>query len=341
MVNENVKRITYVLEKQINSGNRKFIVFPYGDLGHTTVKILNNKFKIKEQAIIDNALSEKNPNVKKIEYLEAMDKTGCVLLIASDNLDIYYEIRNLALKYMPSDSIVDIFENRGKIHSLEMYSIKDKIKMRLMNPRGKDAFCLSIRNKRSVKVLDVGCGNGSAYNLKKCCNKVFYIGLDVGNYNQTKESMNCMDKYLVVPPEKFSDAIEKLKGKIDIVISSHNIEHCNEPEKVLLAMINALKSGGKLYMAFPSEASVYFPCRGGCLNFYDDASHRYLPEYQKIVHILQSNSMKIIYKKKEYRPIVLRKVGQINEYRSRKLGCVLDGTWVYYRFESIIWAKKK
>ena len=94
-------------------------------------------------------------------------------------------------------------------------------------------------------------------------------------------------------------------------------------------------------MAFPSEASVNFPSRGGTLNFYDDETHVWLPEFDKIVSQLKENGMKINYANRRYRPLILRFVGWIVEANSRTLNRVIDGTWAYYGFEAIIWATKE
>ncbi len=332
------QKIYNVIEKQIKLGHKDFIIFPYGELGHFAVKVLNNKFKVKQRAIIDNALSDNNPDIKKIQFLRTIDTKESVLLITSSNPAVYDEIRELAYKYMKKGRIIDIFAQKVP-NPLLFY--KKRIKTKMINPRGKAAFCMTIKNKESIHVLDVGCGNESASELKKICSKVHYIGLDVCDYNQTQQSIDCMDEYIMVPPEEFAKKIEEMQGKVDVVISSHNMEHCNEPERVLIAMIKALKKNGRMFLAFPSEISEYFPHRDGCLNFYDDSTHTYLPQYNKIIRILQNNGMKLLYAKKEYCPFILRKIGEINEHDSKRLGRNLTGTWAYYGFETIIWAKKK
>jgi ubiquinone/menaquinone biosynthesis C-methylase UbiE len=100
-------------------------------------------------------------------------------------------------------------------------------------------------------LLDVGCGNNSPYDIKKEYPDIIYTGIDVGDYNQTK--LNIVDNYIIVKPEYFSRAIENIPELFDTVISSHNLEHCNNRDKTLDAMIKVLKLGGYLYCHFQQK----------------------------------------------------------------------------------------
>ena len=107
--------------------------------------------------------------------------------------------------------------------------------------------------------------------------------LDVDDYNQSEYSKGEMDRYVEVTPDDFAKEIESMKDQFDVVISRHNIEHTNEPRRCVAAMAGALKKGGRLYMAFPSEHSTKLLSRGGTLNFYDDPTHVYVPEFDWIL----------------------------------------------------------
>ena len=56
--------------------------------------------------------------------------------------------------------------------------------------------------------------------------------------------------------------------------------------------------------------------------------------------MLKENGMEIFYANPKYRPILLYFTGLINEAKSKKNGLIQTGTWEYYGFEAIIWAKK-
>jgi hypothetical protein len=49
--------------------------------------------------------------------------------------------------------------------------------------------------------------------------------------------------------------------RMDAVISSHNLEHCDDPAAVRDSMVVALRPGSSLFLAFPCEESVRVPRR--------------------------------------------------------------------------------
>jgi SAM-dependent methyltransferase len=194
---------------------------------------------------------------------------------------------------------------------------------------------------RNSMVLDVGCGNKSPLRLKTQRPDIYYIGIDICDYNQTTESIAHADKYIITTPTSFATQIAKLRGKIDAVVSSHNIEHCDQPEDVLEAMLKAIKAGGSIYLSFPCEQSVYFPKRFGGLNFYDGPTHKKVPNWEKIISKITSEGFLIKFSARRYRPLFLSIVGLILEPISLSTRRVMPfATWALYGFESVIWASR-
>jgi 2-polyprenyl-3-methyl-5-hydroxy-6-metoxy-1,4-benzoquinol methylase len=220
------------------------------------------------------------------------------------------------------------------------YRIPKKIIWKIIEPKYDRSNFLKIINHEG-RLLDVGCGNNSPYNIKMECPQIMYTGIDVGDYNQTKP--NLADNYIVVEPDKFADTIANMPETFDTVISSHNLEHCNDRDKTLDAMIKALKPGGYLFLSFPTEKSVNFPDpRKGTLNYYDDSTHKDKPpDYDKTMETLKAKNMEILFASKSYKPILLYLIGFFLEEKSKRDKEVKNGTWAYWGFETIIWAKKK
>lgn len=203
----------------------------------------------------------------------------------------------------------------------------------------KEAFIRSI--PVSGRMMDVGCGNNSPKWVKSFRPDLFYIGLDIEDYNQDSHSVECADEYILTSAEDFDIRIASYANSLDAIVSSHNLEHCNEPEKVLTAMMSALKPGGILYLAFPCEESVYFPRRAGGLNFYDDCSHQLVPNWDSTLKSIENGGGEITVSIKRNRPLSLALKGLLYEPWSRIRGHTYPGiTWALYGFESIIWAKK-
>jgi SAM-dependent methyltransferase len=207
----------------------------------------------------------------------------------------------------------------------------------LIRPNGKIHFLSNL--KPDSRILDVGCGNNSPYLTKKILPNCHYTGIDISNYNQSK--LNLANRYIVTTPKKFSNEILKLRNTMDAVVSSHNIEHCNDREKTMEAIMQSLKKGGKLYISFPSEFSISFPKRNGTLNYYDDDTHKEMPpNFDDLIKKLESNHFKVIFSSKRYQPVIPFLFGFLLELISKFKRRVFFGTWEYYGFESIIIAKK-
>lgn len=188
--------------------------------------------------------------------------------------------------------------------------------------------------------LDVGCGNDAAFNIKSRFPNLYYIGIDIGEYNLTKP--NLADENIIVPSEVFHSEVKKIGNKIDIVISSHNLEHCNNTYETLISMLSVLNENGVIYLAFPCELSTSFPSRKVTLNYYDDKTHKHdPPNFNKVKQLIEENDCEIIFESNGYKPFILWLIGAIQEPISRFFGKNMQGTWAYYGFESIIWAKKR
>lgn len=211
----------------------------------------------------------------------------------------------------------------------------------LLRPRGKAAFINLL--PQGIVLLDVGCGSNSPARIKAQRPDIVYIGLDVRDYNHKTPPSLHADHYTVVPPEDFAAEIEKLRGQCDAVISSHNLEHCLEPERVLCAITATLKPRGRLYLSFPAEESLGFPHRAGTLNFHDDPTHDQMPRYRDVIAVLENHGMLIEYTRKRHRPPLLFVLGLLLEPISALTRRTMPGlvTWALYGFESIIWARRR
>jgi SAM-dependent methyltransferase len=211
--------------------------------------------------------------------------------------------------------------------------------IKAVKPRGKIAFLASLPS--SAKIFDVGCGNNSAYRIKKRFPNLRYTGIDIEADDQKKSQIPACE-FIVSSPSNFAADIEKLDSAFDAVISNHNIEHCNDRQKTILAMIKALKPGvGKIFLAFPSEISETFPHRNGTLNYYDDPTHMGSPpNFQDTLNLLRAHGCSILFRSGRYRPFIMRIIGAILEPVSRWQKKVYSFTWAYYGFEAVIIAKR-
>lgn len=320
---------------------KKFAIYPYGEKGKFVKEYLERKYGIYPTYLIDNFKAQTEESYITLDELVNQKQNELLVLLSSDARLYYKEIRTELKKYILHRNIIDLYPRKILVKRKITDRIFQNVRRYMLYPHGKERFLQSLKNSPKTRILDVGCGNKSPQYVKYILNKVYYVGIDVGNYNQTEESKKSANEYHIVESKDFVKEIEKYKESFDAVISSHNIEHCDSPERVLIAMINALKKGGKMYISFPSEESQYFPeGRIGCLNFYDDGTHQRVPKWDEILSILKKRGLRILFKTKRNRPYFMRKIGKLNEGKSEELKTVLMGTWEYYGFESIIWCQK-
>ncbi|MDA0731117.1 MAG: class I SAM-dependent methyltransferase [Proteobacteria bacterium] len=217
-----------------------------------------------------------------------------------------------------------------------MIDVKQFVSL-LLRRNGKVHF-LS-RLKETSHILDVGCGNNSPYRIKKILPKCNYTGIDIGDYNQTKPII--ADKYIITTPNEFHLEINKFSESFDAVVSSHNLEHCNDRVSTLMAMLNAVKKNGLIYLSFPCEQSTTFPKRKGTLNYFDDPTHLFFPpNFRDVINVIEANNFSITFCRQNYSPIFLKIFGFLVEPISKMRKKVLRGTLEYYGFETIIIAKK-
>jgi SAM-dependent methyltransferase len=209
---------------------------------------------------------------------------------------------------------------------------------KILRPKGKENFLLSI-DFETPKILDVGCGNNSPYKVKSLLPKAYYVGIDILEYKKNYSTM--ADQFLAVTPDGFTDEISKFTNEFDVVISSHNLEHCNDRWGTLKSMLSSLKVGGSIYISFPCQETQYFPSRAGTLNYFDDPTHQLTPpDFNEIKTVLASYGFFIEYENKHYRPFILYCIGFLLEPISAFFKRKLYGTWEFYGFESVIWARK-
>ena len=217
--------------------------------------------------------------------------------------------------------------------------IKTLIKLYL-RPGGKVHFLNSI--PKNSYILDVGCGNNSPLIVKSILPNCYYVGIDIENYNNDYDVKKVADEYILTDAEYFVDSLKSMRTDFDAIISSHNLEHCHDRFGVLNTMIDKLKYKGKIFLSFPSKKSINFPKRIGCLNYYDDSTHKDLPpDFDLILEILRCKKFKIIFSKKNYQPFILSFVGIFTNLISYITKKVHVGMYEKWGFESIIIAQKE
>lgn len=106
---ELISKIKACIEKQLNIGKKKFIIYPFGDVGIQVKQVLNMCYGIHEEYIIDNNLCKYNSKIKDVSFLKKIDCSNYVVILASINDTIYSDIKASVAKYFNKDNIAEFF----------------------------------------------------------------------------------------------------------------------------------------------------------------------------------------------------------------------------------------
>lgn len=222
--------------------------------------------------------------------------------------------------------------------SVLLSAIDHKIPSKFHYPDwGKEKFLRQLPPKS--RILDIGCGNDSPQFTKNILPECHYVGLDIGDYNQNHPEL--ADRYVIASPGEFAEKISELGNDFDAVVSSHNLEHCDDRDAVLRNMLLAVKPGGMLYLAFPSVDSLTFPSREGTLNYHDDKTHQgQPPDFGKTISVISGAGFDLVYASSRYQPAVRWLIGLYHETTSITRRHVDTETQAFWGLEAIIWARK-
>lgn len=101
--------IRQMIEEKIEEGYKKYIIFPFGDVGMRVKEILNISYGINEDDIIDNKLYRYNSKIKKLfDFNEKENLHEYAVLLASTNKSIYNELKKDALNFFGEKQLAEL-----------------------------------------------------------------------------------------------------------------------------------------------------------------------------------------------------------------------------------------
>jgi len=147
--------------------------------------------------------------------------------------------------------------------------------------------------KKTINFLDVGCGNHSPRVTKKWFPEWNYYGIDKEDYNIDNQDKTNIKQYYKLDLSK--DSLNIIPDNyFDVILMAHVIEHLPNGLDVVKQLAKKIKSGGKIYIEFPSERSLALPSMYGTLNFCDDPTHIRIYSVVDLVNLLLQNNFRII-----------------------------------------------
>lgn len=194
---------------------------------------------------------------------------------------------------------------------------------------------------REFKLLDIGAGNHSASLVKHYLPNCRYFGVDIDKaYNNDESDFALMKEFWEKDLTKL-DFADIPDASFDAILMAHIIEHLENGDEVLKALLNKLKKGGVIYIEFPGRKSTDLPSKKGTLNFYDDDTHCRLYTHEEIAAILEENDFKVISAgtRKDWRYIALMPIKI--PYHILKSGYVPGSVfWDWYGFAEFVFGQK-
>ena len=113
--------------------------------------------------------------------------------------------------------------------------------------------------KKTDRVLEVGCGKAA---FVKFLSTKQYVGLDTSA--EAKEM--ALKDGVIIENESIQNYAAKNSSKFDVVVSFQVLEHVSDPSSFIQSKVDALKVGGKLIIAVPSEDSFLKYATNSVLN---------------------------------------------------------------------------
>ncbi len=174
--------------------------------------------------ITDHFLSKEVFEVKETNYKDILRTQNI-----PENLDKYYESHEY-LSHSKNNSL------KSKIYQF-IQKLNEKYKIKIIS-----------RFKKSGKILDYGCGDGSFLKFMQDHN-FSVLGYEPNNKASKIASLKIGEKNIVSSLENIEN------NSLDIITLWHVLEHIPNPEEILSQLKSKLKENGILIIAVPNYKS--------------------------------------------------------------------------------------
>lgn len=145
-----IKKAKELLEKCIGEGKTRFVIYPYGEYGKLIENYLSD-FGIFPIYKIDNSLFD-GKEILNLKQAKLQNNDKNIVLICSDNIISYDEIRNLAKREFNADNILDLFPQKPIGYDVfnvrkSIYEDLEKKHVNNIKSRNSDFICRYFESK--------------------------------------------------------------------------------------------------------------------------------------------------------------------------------------------------
>ena len=236
-------------------------------------------------------------NGKNIIVLETINKTDIVIVYRKMlDIDVRYLI-NQDIDFCECQNCKLRFYNPLITGDEKFYNSLQKFDWYDMDDKEEYQYAKKFISPND-KVLEVGSGKGA---FAKHLATKDYIGLDLSQNAKEMAAKNGIN----IENEMIQDYALKHKEEFDIVVSFQVLEHVSDPKSFIEAKLYALKKGGKLIIAVPSEVSFLKYVTNGILNMpphhvtrWSDATFEYIAsKYELNIETIYHEKVQDIHKR--------------------------------------------
>ncbi len=103
----NYEQIKRVILNAIETGSKNFAIYPFGRWGKAVKKILDEQEGI-SYIVIDEKLSDKENDIYRLNILQEKSYLDYIVLLCSDSIPLYRELRIQILKYTNIRNVIDV-----------------------------------------------------------------------------------------------------------------------------------------------------------------------------------------------------------------------------------------
>lgn len=103
-----IYQIKECIEQKLDAGFRKFIIFPFGDVGMQVKEVLRSAYGIDTEYVLDNNLCKYNSDINSLEFLDNVSCSKLCAILASTNPDVYGELKKGLQKYFADENIAEL-----------------------------------------------------------------------------------------------------------------------------------------------------------------------------------------------------------------------------------------
>ena len=145
--------------------------------------------------------------------------------------------------------------------------------------------------KRSLKILDCGCGDGYYTNILSTIDNLNIIAIDSNPIRVKRAQKKCQNVSFYCMA--ISELTEKINKKFDLIWFSQVIEHIEDDEGVLKLLNNLLDDDGILIIGTPNEGSILYSLKQKITNYRNNSDHVHFYTLNEITQKLKKCGYKI------------------------------------------------